>query len=50
MAVLLYAAHKDDAEMERIIKKNEMIIPAWVAVSAFSVLIACLLRGWVSVW
>ncbi len=50
MAVLLYAAHKDDAEMERIIKKNEMIIPAWVAVSAFSVLIACLLRGWVCVW
>lgn len=46
MAVLLYAARKDNVEMERLIKKYEMIIPAWVAVSAFSILIACILRGW----
>lgn len=43
MLVLLYQAHKDNAEMERLIKKHEMIIPAWVAVSAFSILSACIL-------
>lgn len=43
MLVLLYTARKDNEEMERVIKKHEMIIPAWVAVSAFSILIACII-------